>query len=77
MGKVIQYPSGIYSTERQTFIATAGQSDFIITDFIPTANIKIYIDGILTTFGWTIDLYTYIITFTPARSVGEEIVITN
>lgn len=74
MGQVIQYPSGIDSTESQKFTSTAGQTVFPITSYVPM-NIKVFIDGILTSFGWTYS--AGVVTFSVGRTAGEEIIITN
>lgn len=57
----------------QVFIATASQTDFVVTDFTVTSNVKVFVAGAFVSTGWSTSGQT--IQFTSGLPVGKEVVI--
>jgi len=69
-------PGGVIgSLQNQVFIATASQTNFIVTEFTPNDEYLVYLDGVLTTAGHI--RTSNVIIFTPGLAEGTEVVIAN
>jgi len=66
------------SATQQVTVPVAGLATLTVNGTLTgSLNLYVYIDGILTTFGWSYDSSTHVITFNPARVAGEEVIVTN
>lgn len=65
----------ILYVKQQGFVATAGQTDFVITEFDLNSNYIVFVNGALQTFGHSKSGNTVI--FSSGLTVGTEVVIVN